>query len=402
MRARLSKTLGQVVGALALAALSACGSSTQTQPPQAAASVPDPAPSPTAPAVTGPANVAILVPLSAADEQLAAFGRALANAGQLAREELGDAELRLTTYDTGAVPARAAAAAREAVAAEADLIIGPLLSGSVRAVRPIAEGAGIKVIGFSTDSSVAGDPVYLAGFLPEWEAERVLDHASREGLGRVAAFVPNTPLGAAVERGADAAAASGRVQIVAMGRYERSFDGIQAASADFAAAARAAGAGAVLLPAGGQELQAAGSFLNYYDLDPASVQYLGLGQWQAPITLQEPALQGGWFPSPDPERVAEFLRRYEARFAERPPALAALGYDAVWVAGDLLRTARAEGRGAPFTRAAILRPEGFEGAFGALRFTPDGRNQRALAILEVGQRDFVLREPAPSGFGPGS
>jgi len=79
-----------------------------------------------------------------------------------------------------------------------------------------------------------------------------------------------------------------------------------------------------------------------------------------------------------------------------------LGYDAVQVAGQLLADARRDGSYTPFGRAELTRFEGFQGALGPLRFQPDGLNQRAMAILEVGVRSFEVLDPAPTRLDLGS
>jgi ABC-type branched-subunit amino acid transport system substrate-binding protein len=406
----LSKALAPLAGALALCLAAACSATGPAPTPDAstAAERPEAQTDASGGAAPGrapgePVRIAFLAPLGAEDGGLSRLGAALANAGRMALAERGGGgRIEMEVLDTGGRPAEARRAAERALRGGADVLLGPLLAGSVREARAAAEPSGTRVIAFSTDAAVAGDPVWLAGFLPGWEAQRVLSYAADQGLRRVGLFAPDTAYGRAARRGADEAARAGVVEVVAAATYPRSFEGIQDAAPGFAEAAAAAGAEALLLPAGGQELQAVGSFLNYHELDPASVRYLGLGQWNAGASLREPALQGGWFPAPDPRRVETFAARYEARHDERPPVLAALGYDVVSVAIDLARSARVAGRADPFAPESLTRAAGFEGALGALRFTPDGLNERGMAILEVGPRGFEVLEPAPAGFPAGS
>ncbi|MEL6479232.1 MAG: hypothetical protein AAFR17_18030, partial [Pseudomonadota bacterium] len=82
--------------------------------------------------------------------------------------------------------------------------------------------------------------------------------------------------------------------------------------------------------------------------------------------------------------------------------VAVLGYDAVRVAGAVFAQAKAGGGTDPFPTAALTRPTGFQGGIGAIRFTPDGLSQRALAVLEVQNRRFRTVDPAPAAFGAGS
>src|SRR4051794_12951193 len=102
-------------------------------------------------------RVAVLVPLSGAN---GGGGTPIANAAQLALLDTGGERIRITVYDT-ARAGGAAAAANEALGQGNGLILGPLLAEDVRAVAPVARHAGVPVIAFSNDTSVAGDGVYL-------------------------------------------------------------------------------------------------------------------------------------------------------------------------------------------------------------------------------------------------
>ena len=349
-----------------------------------------------------PVVVALLAPLTAANEGAANAGNALANAARMAMIDRADPTMELRVYDTAGNPQGARSMAQKAVGEGAALILGPLFSANTGGVGDVAGAAGINVISFSTDSAVAGGPVFLSGFLPEAEAERIVGFAASRGLDRIAVFYPQTDYGGAAIRGADEAALSSSARVVAASGYPRSFEGIQDNSGPFAGAALAAGATAVLLPDSGHGLRSASAFMDYSGLDPAVVKYLGLGQWNSSATLQEPTLQGGWFPAPDPNKLDIFSSLYAARYGAQPPFIAVLGYDAVQVAGQLLAAARRDGSRTPFGRAELTRIEGFQGALGPLRFEPGGLNQRAMAILAVGARSFEVLDPAPSRLGLGS
>ena len=350
---------------------------------------------PSAPAPSGPALVGLLAPIGAADREAAELGEALVNSARLALADASGSPVRLEVYDTAGSPDRAAAAARNAIADGADILVGPLFADSTRAVAPIARQAGINVISFSTDASVAGDPVYLSGYLPEAEAERMAQFASRRQLSPVAVYYPQTPYGGAAWRGFQRAAQRAGLRIVAAESYPRSFQGIQQTAARFAEAARDAGARAVLIPDGGQGLRSVGAFLSYAGLSSGHAQYMGLGQWNSPITLEEPALVGGVFPSPEPDRVRSFLSRYSSRFGSRPPNLAVLGYDGVALAAQMMD---AEGS---LDDGVLTRSQGWSGLWGPIRFMPDGTSERSMAILRVEENGFDLIEPAPGSFGAG-
>ena len=119
----------------------------------------------------GAARVGILVPLTG---KTAPLGQAMLNAAQMAMFDFADADFELLPHDTAGRPEDASFAATIVIGDGANLLIGPLLAHSVQAVAPISRAAGVPVIGFSSDRTVAGDGVYTRGFLPENEAERVV------------------------------------------------------------------------------------------------------------------------------------------------------------------------------------------------------------------------------------
>ena len=54
--------------------------------------------------------------------------------------------------------------------------------------------------------------------------------------------------------------------------------------------------------------------------------------------------------------------------------------------------------GGDFSAEAIANPNGWSGVDGIFRFLPDGRSERALAVIEIqGDRGVVI-SPAPTSF----
>ncbi len=151
---------------------------------------------------------------------------------------------------------------------------------------------------------------------------------------------------------------------------------------------------ALLLPEGGSQLKDIVRALSTAGLDTKATRLLGSGLWDVPDIGNEPALDGGWFAASPPEARRDFEQRYRATYGSEPPRLASLGYDAAALAAVL---ARGE-RGPPFSREAILDPNGFSGVDGLFRFTPEGLVQRSLAVLEVEPQSNIVVSPAPQSF----
>ena len=122
----------------------------------------------------------------------------MANGARLAMDSIaaaGAQNIHIVLKDTAGDPARAQAAAQEAIAEGARLILGPLRAGSVQSAGAVARAANIPLIGFSNTASAASEGVYLLSVLPEAETTRAISFASAQGGRSVIAFIPATAYG---------------------------------------------------------------------------------------------------------------------------------------------------------------------------------------------------------------
>jgi ABC-type branched-subunit amino acid transport system substrate-binding protein len=431
--------------ALTLAAgLAACAApSVPTPEPEAQQpSVPEPVPeetveAPPEPAVVeelmvegpAPVKVGLLLPLSGPNAKV---GEAILNAAQLALFDLAGERFTLVVRDTGGTPQGASAAAEAALAEGAELLLGPLFSTSALVVKPIAEAAAVPMITFSNNTSIAGPLAFVMGVTPRTQVDRVVDYAAAQGLSRFAVLAPENAYGNAVvaalqeavfRNGVElsrvvfydpqAADVSAEVQVLAdYDLRRRALDSqrrdLQSRSDEAARRALQRLQGletlgpppfdGILLPASGQQLLSVAPLLAYYDVDPSEVRFLGTSLWEDPALLNEPTLQGAWFPAPPPTLWSTFRQRYEASFGDTPPRVASLGYDAVALAAVLELRGSTEGTFLPYTAEAITQTLGFAGIDGIFRFFPDGQVQRGLAVLELQRAGFIERDPAPQSF----
>ncbi|WP_267394082.1 MULTISPECIES: penicillin-binding protein activator [unclassified Sphingomonas] len=330
-------------------------------------------------------RVALLVPLSGSN---AGVGRSIANATMLAVLDTGTDKVRITNYDTAG---GAAAAARRAIAEGAQLILGPLLSDDVRAVAPIAHAAGVPVLGFSNDASVAGAGTYLMGYAPAQSIDRVVGYARSRGVTSFAGLVPNGLYG---ERASTAflrtvEAAGG--QVVSLQTYTRAPGGISAAVTRLNTKAPF---GAVLVADGATSAAAAAPLVKRGS--GASTRILGTELWNSENGLgAKPGLAGAWFASVADGLYRQYAAKYRARYGAAPYRLSSLGYDAVLLT---VKIARDWPVGRPFPENKLSDSGGFAGIDGAFRFGRDGVAERALEVQEIQNGTTVTVSPAPGGF----
>lgn len=326
-------------------------------------------------------RVALLVPQSGTNADV---GTSIANATTLALLDSRTERVRITTYDTAG---GAAAAARQAIQDGNKLILGPLLSEDVSAVAPIARAAKVPVLSFSNDTSVAGNGVFIMGFVPGQSVERVVKYARSKGQQRFSALVPKNVYGDRSAAAFRAAVQAAGGTLVAVESYDRS------ATAMTGAARRLANAGAVdailIADSGGNAVRAvplvkAGG----------NQQILGTELWNTDSSLGgSPAMRGSWFASVSDGLYGQLAGKYRTRFGKTPYRLASLGYDSVLLT---VRIARDWKPGTNFPTQQLLASDGFGGIDGIFRFNQRGIADRALEVSEVGAGGFRVIDPAPN------
>jgi ABC-type branched-subunit amino acid transport system substrate-binding protein len=356
----------------------------QTTLPPSAVTTPPPT-APGEPAGANKVRVALLLPLSGAN---AVLGNAMLDAAQMALFDAADDKLELAPHDTQGTPQGAAVAAGAAVADGVRLIIGPLLAGEVEAVKPVAQAANVPVLAFSTSTSLAGGGVYLMGFLPRQEIERVTAFARAKGVSRFAALAPRSPYGEIAVEALRAATQGDGATLARVDYYDPAQPDLTPVVKRFATAHDY---DALLLPEGGARLRTLAPLLPYYDIDPEKVRFLGTGLWDEPGLAAEPALSGSWYAAPPPAPRADFEKRFQDLYRRAPPRLSTLAYDATALAAVLAR-------GPDFSPAALTNPSGFAGVDGIFRLRPDGLVERGLAVLEMHRGGNVVIDPAPETF----
>jgi len=377
-------------------------------------------------------RVAVLLPLSGANQRV---GAAMLNAAQIALFEFAGTDFEVLVQDTEGSASGAAQAARLAIADGAELIIGPLLSASVRAVADLARAASVPVVAFSSDRTVAGGGVYTMGFFPGDEVRRVIRYAIDQGAQRFALLAPQDAYGDAVAGAFNAAVTDAGGVVVQSEFYNPQqndfsepvkriahFDRRRQALLEQRKALRDRGGevaelalkrlknletlgdvpfDALLLADGGKRLIAVAALLPFFDIDPKKVKILGTGQWDEDGLGVEPALVGGWFAAPDPGVRQAFSDKYLSVYGNRPHRLATLAYDATALAVVLgVRTMSQEQpqQVTPYSDAVLAQSGGFAGRDGLFRFLPSGVAERGLAVLQVRRRAAVIVDPAPVAF----
>jgi len=338
---------------------------------------------------SGPARVALIVPLTQASGP-SVVGTSLRNAAELAYLEAGGNDVTLLVKDDRSDPEGARAAAQSAISDGAELIIGPLFASSVREAGKVARAAGKPVIAFSTDTSTAGQDVFLLSFLIENYVDRIVDFAASKGKKSIAALVPENDYGRVAETEFQQAAARDNLRVMAIEHYQPR----TMAEAVQKIAALHDQIDSLFIPEQADAMQAMSQALTSSGINSKQVQILGTGLWNDARVLRLPALQGAWFAAPENGGYNAFAERYRAKYHSDPTRIATLAYDAVSLAAALAHTQGSQ----RYSQGVLTNRSGFNGADGIFRFRPDGTNERGLSVLQIENGAAVVISPAPHSF----
>jgi ABC-type branched-subunit amino acid transport system substrate-binding protein len=382
----------QSLYALATAAflLGACGEQPQTSTPAAPpTTVKASVGSPVTP--SGKTRIALLLPLSGS---AAPIGQAMQQAAEMALFDTGAKELALAAYDSGDSAETAMEAYRKARSDGVAMVLGPLFGTSAKALAPLVAQGGANVVSFSNDETAAQRGVWIMGIAAPPQVRRVVDYSVESGIRRFAAFAPQTSYGEQMVRALESQATIRGATVAGVELYDPNSADLVTSAKRLAGALKGDGKLAILVPVAPPRLSTALAALGAAGLDNKAVQFIGTGVWDVPNVGSDAMARGAWYAAPDPARRADFERRFLATYGRPPNRLATLAYDGVALAGNLARLKP----GGDFSAEAITNPNGWSGVDGIFRFLPDGRSERALAVIEVqGNRGTVV-SPAPTTF----
>jgi len=398
---RPRRGVGAAIAAVIAGAMMLAGCAGNNPPPPASApkpvvTLPAPAPAPTpAPQPAKPqigAKIGLLLPLSG---QYAGLGRSLLQAAEMALFDTGDDSFTLLTEDTASGQGPEGAA-RKLLAGGANILLGPVFGGDVRRVAPIAAAAHIPLLAFTNDTTVAQGNIYVLGLTPQAQVNRVVDYANAQGLKKFAILAPNSPYGRLVLTSFQAEVAKNGGTVAQISFYDPASLDFTSVVQEVAAAQKATGFEALMIPEGAAKLRQIAPLLPAFEVGPQQVRLLGTVLWNDASLAQEPGLAGGWYAATTPDRWQDFAKRYQDNYGTAPDQVGGLVYDAV-----TLSVALGKGpKGADFSPAALTNPNGFSGVNGLFRLMPDGTVERGLAVLEVAPGGAIQRDAAPASFVP--
>jgi len=145
-------------------------------------------------------KIAVLLPLSGKSATVGADMQKAAMMAEFDRRRVGAA---VVFYDTAGTPQGAVTALEAAEKIKPALIIGPVFSASVDAVKD--EGPSVPVLSFTSDTEVVDDDIYTLALTIPTQVDRIVQFACGQGQKKLAVIGPENKVGEIVMNALDKA-----------------------------------------------------------------------------------------------------------------------------------------------------------------------------------------------------
>ncbi len=337
-------------------------------------------------------KVAILLPLTG---EFSNVGQNMLNAAEMAIFDVSsdNDNIALAPYDTKGSEQGAILAIEKALAENAAIILGPVFRHTTRAIIPIARKENVNVISFSNDISLHNRGIYLLGFLPSEQINRVVEYATKQGIVNFSSLIPDNLYGKTVEKSFRNSLLKENIIPKDIGWYKRVDKNLTWTIKRIAEGNQSllqSTEEALLIPEGGSVLSSITNRLSRKSIRDKKFRILGSGNWESSEIENEKRLIGSWFAASPPAKRKLFENNFLKTFDYKPVRIASLAYDAIALASLIADK--------NFKKESITDRRGFVGINGLFRFTKNGVTERNLSIIEITEYGFSIIDPAPEYF----
>lgn len=352
-------------------------------------------------------RIAYLLPLSGSSAKV---GEAFLNAAMMAQFDLNNQQIETFFIDTKGTEQGTKEALALAYDQNPDVILGPVFSTEVAAVRKA--GVSVPVISFTSDNAVLGEGVYTTALLIPEQVDTMVRYACGQGKRRLAVLGPENKVGEltlntlqqsvqkcpgmvvetiALYNPKDVNLAPAVLKVSPKQIDPKKKNLTEAEQAELAKPiAERVDFDVLMVVEEGVKLKQVMSLLSYYDMTPRDVMVVGLSGVAA--QGKDKSVRGMYFPAMPIRSENDFEQAYRAQFGVKPMPVAAYGYDAFMMAVFL------KSRGA-LSAAGVANVGGYKGINGLVRLNKDGTNNRLLDVYQVNPYGRPrLVEPAAESF----
>lgn len=319
-------------------------------------------------------KVGLLIPLSGENKNI---GQSILNASLLGLYKFPDTNITLIPLDSGTTEEQASVAATQAINKECDLILGPVFSKQVAAVKRKIPKT-INIISFSNDLTKAGGNTFIAGYSPHEQTKFIIQFLINKDISHIVGLLPDNAYGKEVAR------IFGRtIQSQVGQKTQVYFYDSEGASDEFldklSVVLQEDKPEAIYIPDADRKTLTLVSKLKFKGLSLQETLVLGSSDWNKPLFTNDHGLKGALFPQIKMGTNDAFTKSYQDAFSTPPNLFAELSYDLIMMINTLYQ----KGAAVCLDAKEITTESGFQGTRGRFYFDTDGSVHREYALMEI-------------------
>ena len=359
-------------------------------------------------------KVGVMLPLSGEHSEI---GNLILNAIEMAVFQTDENKLELHIKDTEAKSNKAKKVLSELIGEGVEVIIGPLFSKSLAAIQSEVVRSNINIFALTNNINLRNKGIWIFGVDPQAQTEKVLQYALEKGSKNIAALLPQNAYGLLLFDTITSFTQANLMKIEKIEFYNFSVESQRKAAQKISEGFEEYKVyldkikeqdddeekgnevlfmekpfDNVFIAAAGQNLTVLSSQLQYNNVDPKIVQYLGISSWEDVSILNEPALEGGIFVTTSEMYQKKIKLIYKNSFSKEMPKIAMIAYDIVALLGSL------NSLGSNSNIYDLVNDEGYIGLRGLFRLKKNGVVERAFQLKKIKNKKFTILKKANSQF----
>jgi branched-chain amino acid transport system substrate-binding protein len=384
-----------------------------------------------------PLKVALLLPLSGVYQNI---GQNMLEAAQIALFMYPNPNILLYPHDTQSTQTGARLAAQKAINDRATIILGPLTSEHTRAIQNDTAAAGIPILSFSSDETLANRNTHVFGHQKGIQAVQAAKTIADLDISTTAILAPNTPYGLNMSQKFQDAAFGLGISITQIAYFdpqstdqskelkilsqeqlslklltqekkllEREYRLVGEDMSDISLTRLdelkkldpqpLINFKALYLPVSSEKLPLIVSQLAFYDMDSDHVQLIGSGLWHEKSLYRNKGeyIKGAYYPAPHAGQMASLKTEFKQYYNKEMLDISSLAYDAV----KLVTMSYSYSHHRPERLTdAFYQEDGYLLSNGPTILNRGGLTQRLYSTYETRRYDFIEKEIAPLAFPP--
>ena len=362
-------------------------------------------------------KVGVLLPLTGEHKDI---GNLILNALELALFQTDNKKIKLVIRDTKADAQTTQKVFKDFIDSNIKVFIGPLYSKSLVSIEGYVSKKELKVFALTNNTNLAKRGVWTFGIDPQQQTKTILDHIISSGNKNIGFLLPDNAYGYLLYDTIEKVLnrndlLPSRVEFfkediesqrVAAKKISRGFDKYEEYLKELEENLKdnelneplldsevlKKPLDSIFIGASGQTLTILASQLQYSNVDPNKVSYVGISSWEDISILQEPALKGGLFATTTDFLQDDIKKTYSIVYGSEIPKVAMVAYD---ILSLLNATLRENGK---VEIKYLLNENGYLGLRGLFRLKLDGTVERTFQIKKIRKEKFVVHKAAAKNF----